>query len=156
MNPWSTPQWVGQAHPSDQGSGLRVYSRPSTAAVSALPSPEHPESLPVPADDGLGLDDHERPLPTAPPPPEDGPEGPIEVGQGRPALGLEDRELLPESEILEGELPATLQSCSRRPKQNSKKAKHHVARILLAFAQSPTAARMEFLVGTRMLGFEGQ
>jgi len=66
MNPRCAPERVGQAHPSNQGSGLRVYLRPSSAAISALPSPVQPESLPVPADDGLGLHDHERVLPMTP------------------------------------------------------------------------------------------
>ena len=90
MNPRCAPERVGQAHPSDQGSDLRFDLRPSTAAVSALPSPVQPESLPVPADDRRGLDDHEGPLPMTPSLAEDGPEGPIEVGQGRPPRGLKD------------------------------------------------------------------
>ena len=49
------------------------------------------------------LDDHERPLPLTPSTSENGPEDSIQVGELKPPVrrGLENRELLAQSEVLE-------------------------------------------------------
>jgi hypothetical protein len=54
----STPQWVFSAHPADQFSNLDRKAWTTGLAMAHFPGPEKPESFPMPADDGLGLNDH--------------------------------------------------------------------------------------------------
>ncbi len=80
----------------------------------------------MPANDGLRLDDHERSFPTIPSPAQESPEGAIEVGQRRPPVrsGQEDRELLAQSQVLEGQLAPGSESGYGGSEEHSKKAKH--------------------------------
>ena len=58
MNPRSTPQWVVVCHLLDKVDlGLRNCWPAGCRPV--FPSPEYSEALPVPADDGLGLEDEQ-------------------------------------------------------------------------------------------------
>ena len=96
MNSGSAPERIRQAHPTHEGSDLRMEPGPSRAAASTLPAPVVFEPLSVPADDRFGLDNHQRSFPASPSAAQQGPEGSIEVGKRRPPVrsGQENRELL--------------------------------------------------------------
>ena len=80
----------------------------------------------MPANDGLGLDDHQRPLPIRPATPKDSPESSIEIGKRRPTLrgALRNRELMAQGQVLEGELAPGLEGSCQETEQHSDKAKH--------------------------------
>jgi len=62
----------------------------------------------MPAHHGLGLDEDQDVTPAGPDAAQDGPEEPVETVYGRPwSFPLQDRDLLPEGEDLEGGVPAT-------------------------------------------------
>ncbi len=81
MNSGSTPERIRQAHPTHEGSDLRMEPGPSRAAASTLPAPVVSEPLSVPTDDRFGLDNHQRSFPACPSAAQQGPEGSIEVGK---------------------------------------------------------------------------
>ncbi len=95
MDSRSAPEWIRGGHPSDQRPDLRADLRPSWPSTR-LASPVASESLSVPANDSLRLDNHQYPLPVGPSAPKDDPEGTIEIGKGKPTLGrgVQDRELM--------------------------------------------------------------
>ena len=57
VNAWCTPARIVH-HPNQIPDLLRYLGPPGLAAMY-LPCPEQAEALPVPSDDGLGLDDHQ-------------------------------------------------------------------------------------------------
>src|SRR3989304_3538995 len=59
MDPWRTPQGIGNAHLADQPTDLRRHSRPATTA-SRLPAPIRPKTRAMPADNGVRLNDRQR------------------------------------------------------------------------------------------------
>ncbi len=62
----------------------------------------------MPADHGVGLDDHEMTLPWLPPSRKLRPEAPIGWDEGRPLpAAFEDRELLPQREVLQDQISTT-------------------------------------------------
>ena len=69
----------------------------------------------MPANDGLGLDNHQRPIPIRPAAPKDSPESSIEIGKGKPTLqgGLKNRELMAQRQVLKGELALGVESSYR-------------------------------------------
>ena len=81
----------------------RLDRPPAWRLRSALPTPIEAETLPVPAEDGLRLDEDERATPSGPDPGEVGPQEPIE-GPKRDsfsrALALENEELMAQRESL--------------------------------------------------------
>ena len=60
------PEKIGEGHSADEGSGPGFHRWPTLPSFSALPCPEELESLPVPADDSIGLYDDERVSPAVP------------------------------------------------------------------------------------------
>ncbi len=105
MNPRCAPERVSETHPSEECLDLWVDPGPPTPTASALASPVEPETMSVPADNGLGLDEDERLLPVPPPPAQDGPDRSIDVSEARADRGgLKDRELMPQGQIFEGQL----------------------------------------------------
>ena len=84
--------------------GFRVLSR-SPTPVPGLPAPEQAESGSLPADESLGLENHQRSSPMRPDFHEQQPEvtvRPMKLRPGRPAF--EDGDLVSEGEILQGEI----------------------------------------------------
>jgi len=73
----------------DQGG---ILSRSSTA-LPGLPSPEHPEPVSLPTDDGLGLEDDQRNTPVWPPSLQDHPDFALQSGLVRPPM--KHRDLVP-------------------------------------------------------------
>jgi hypothetical protein len=59
MDAWCSPERIRQAHLPDEVSNFARHFRPSRPTVSALPTPVQPESLAVPGDHRLRLDDGE-------------------------------------------------------------------------------------------------
>ena len=53
------PEWIGEAHLSDQPPDFRRYARPA-GAPTRFPAPERAEAGSMPADNGLRLDDRDR------------------------------------------------------------------------------------------------
>jgi len=74
MNPWRAPCRIGHGHLFDEIPDLRVDFRPSRDL--GFEFPEELETLAMPADHGVGLDDVERFAPAGPEPGEDDPEEP--------------------------------------------------------------------------------
>jgi hypothetical protein len=66
VNPRRTPEGVGLGHPSDERADLRGDGRAAGSVPTALPGPDEPEAGPLPADDGVGLDDGESLRPAVP------------------------------------------------------------------------------------------
>src|ERR1035437_4893864 len=50
VNPWRTPQRVGDAHLPDQLTNLAIHARPAGALRSRPPAPISAEVLPVPVE----------------------------------------------------------------------------------------------------------
>src|SRR5467141_1545181 len=67
VDSWCTPKGIGAAHPPNQIAELGPKSGP-TASVPTLPRPVTSESMPVPADHGLGPYHVHRTPPTRPQP----------------------------------------------------------------------------------------
>ena len=89
-------------HLSDEPSHLRGDSRSALLSSAALPGPIEPEAGPLPADDGLGLDDGEDVGPAAPQSVEEDPEEAVAVVQAWTRRGaLEDGQLVPQRQIFE-------------------------------------------------------
>lgn len=80
VDPRGTPERIRSGHSSDQRPDLWIDLRPSGPS-RRLTSPVASESLAMPANNGLRLDEHERPPPVGPTAAKVGPEGAIEVGQ---------------------------------------------------------------------------
>ncbi len=102
MNSWGSPERVGLAHPSDQGSDLWVNARPTKISGSALPSPVQPETLPMPTDHGLGFHNDQTGFPLSPEVVKQDPQCP--VGIKKPwsfDLPLEDDQLMPQGQVLQ-------------------------------------------------------
>lgn len=66
VNPRSAPQWVRNAHLSDETLNLLLEFWSSRASPAALPCPMKLKALPRPRNDGLGLHDHQGLLPVRP------------------------------------------------------------------------------------------
>ena len=84
-DPRAAPSRVEGPHPADELNQFRVLSRTPTSAFG-LPSPEHPESSSLPADECFGLEDHQGVSPICPDSHEHDPETPVppaEPGLGR-------------------------------------------------------------------------
>ena len=125
MDPRRTPERIRSGHPADQQPNLGIELRPSGPSTR-LASPVASESLAVPTNDSLRLDDHQRPLPIGPSVPKGDPEGSIEIGKGKPTLrrGVQDRELMAEGQVLESEFAPALEGSSEGMEQHSDEAKH--------------------------------
>jgi len=62
MNPGSTPQRIGVTHLADQIDGVRGDRRSADSARPASPPPEDAETCSMPSDEGVRLEDSERPF----------------------------------------------------------------------------------------------
>ncbi len=92
-------------------------------ATSRLPSPVQPEALLVPTDDRFRLDDYEGGAPIRPETGQPSPEDPVPFPEPRPFRALlQDRELLPEGEILNRQLGAISHDVSNQNKKNAEHA----------------------------------
>src|SRR5438128_2115118 len=60
MNARRAPEGIGEGHGADELCDLRIDGRTTGSTASRLPVPERAETLPVPANHGLRLNDIER------------------------------------------------------------------------------------------------
>ena len=87
MDPRCTPRGVCLMHLQDELSNLGIDWRSARAQRSALPAPVESESLAVPPDDGLRLNDHEGLTPSGPEAREPGPEDAIRCSKPNSSPG---------------------------------------------------------------------
>jgi hypothetical protein len=96
-------------HPSEfdtdianQVADVERHGRPPQASTT-LPGPQQAERLPLPGDDGVRFDDHERRGPLAPDPREPNPEKAVRPGEAWPvrARSRQDPNLMTQSEQFE-------------------------------------------------------
>jgi hypothetical protein len=145
------PRDVRLRHPPDQLHDLAV--EPGTAGASG-PAPTPPEALerlPMPTDDGRGLDDRQGVSPAVPPLGENDPESsaPPTQSQPSPTAGAEQgRDLLAQRQVLEGELPSRPKQRSRRPEDGPNQAQHGIDRTRRNRCCSRRFRRMGFLATT--------
>jgi hypothetical protein len=103
MDARRAPGWVLNDHAENEFAQFPADTLPArTISPSREPSPVELESRPVPANDGLRLDEDQRLLPTRPEPPQYQPEQlirEIKLWLGFPPI--QHAELLPEREILQ-------------------------------------------------------
>ena len=113
MDARRTPERIRLFHRANQGPDFTRYTRPSllSPALPALPTPVAPETLTVPADDGLGSNNVNDRTPIGPAARQPDPEQAIGWAQARSfGISLVDCQLLAESQILKDEAPAAGQS----------------------------------------------
>ncbi len=103
VNSRRAPGGIGPVHLKDELSDFVGDRRPAGPVRSALPTPIEAETLPVPAEDGIRLDEDESATPSGPDPGELGPQesigGPKRDTPSR-ALALENEELMAQGEYL--------------------------------------------------------
>ena len=105
MDTWRTPERIRRGHSPDQGFDLGIDRRAAAGGPGGERGPVLAEATPLPPQDGVGSDDHERPPPVGPHSGQRDPEKPISSAQWGPAhRSLVDGELLPQGHVLEGEL----------------------------------------------------
>jgi hypothetical protein len=116
-----SPRHVLLRHAADQDNDITWDRRATGSAPARLPAPEHTEAATVPADHGLGLDEHQPVAPAGEPPRQKHPEEPVAPAQGRPwLLAEEHRELLTQSHLLGEQRHASQKKkCSRRTGEHS-------------------------------------
>jgi len=109
---------------SQQPSGKSILELRSMSVVSDGPPdfgdqlPVQAESCLVPTHHGFGRDRNEGLLPSGPESADGDPEELIEEAEDRPwTAPLQHRELLPEREILQEEMPTTAQRANKRSEQ---------------------------------------
>ncbi len=83
MDARRAPEGIGEGHGADELCNLASDRRSTGSTASGLPVPEGAEALPVPANDGLRLNDMERFAPPRPPLREPHPEEAIESSEPR-------------------------------------------------------------------------
>src|SRR5256884_5218390 len=108
------------ARPLGRASPAELGPKPGpTASVPTLPRPVASESMPVPADHGLGPYHVHRIPPTRPQPREKNPEDPVHLRQPRPWLArLPHGELLPQRQVLQRQLAVRANRASQCPKED--------------------------------------
>src|SRR6266516_4074822 len=103
-NARAAPSRVEGPHPADELDQFRVLSRPAESAPR-LPSPEHPESSSLPADECFGPDDKQSGSPIGPNSHEKHPEIPVRPAElGPPRLPFEHHELMAQRQNFQGEI----------------------------------------------------
>jgi len=104
VNAGRAPARILSGHPANEGADLGRCARSSSAAPRR-PAPVPPEPLAMPADDGLGLDDGQRLLPSRPAAAQGKPEDSIGRAETRSRLlPSEDSKLLAEREVLQDQV----------------------------------------------------
>ena len=110
VHPRCTPTWVGLGHLPDELTDVRGNGWSTASVPTAFPGPVQPEAFSVPSDDGFGFHEGERLGPVFPDPGEQDPKESVAVRQVRTIdRPLQDSDLLPQSEILESQLPVGCQ-----------------------------------------------
>ena len=123
-DPWCAPGRVLPGHPSDEVADFTFDARAAGFAGLGFPAPVPPESLPVPLDDGFGLDDGQCGSPVRPNSGEQHPEEAVAWSKLRAFDGMfVDGHLLPQGEVLGGQ--TGLRSEHRSQKQQTRLPEPH-------------------------------
>src|SRR5438128_2149178 len=119
MDARRAPEGVGEGHGADELGDLQIDGRTTDSTASRLPVPERAETLPVPANHGLQLNDMERFASPSPPLREPHPEDAVEETDPR-SLGraAEQGELLSQRQVLKNEVGAGLQRSAQSAQQS--------------------------------------
>ena len=119
MNPWSSPGAVLRDHAENDLPQFRADTLSSRSGpVSRNPRPIQPETLAVPADNGLRLDEDQRLLPANPQPPQHHPEQLVASNKpGLRMLPFENAELLSKSQVFEEQVAARAKQSRNRDNQ---------------------------------------
>ncbi len=146
MDSGSTPQGIGRGHPSDQGFDRGVDGRVARRAVPGKGGPVAAKAASLPAQHSGGSHDDEGLPPGGPHPGQPDPKEPIGPLKLRPVRRpLVDGQLLPQGEVLEGEL-AVAAAQEREESEQMEQEDDHRARIFSGSEQTdqPLAHRTEF------------
>ena len=89
------PLRIGPTHVPNERNGVRRHGLSASFCTAALPFPEEAKTLPMPADDGIGLHELEPEPPSAPGTGKPCSEGPVQKAQPGPAgISGQHRELV--------------------------------------------------------------
>ena len=146
MDSRSTPQGIGRGHPSDQGFDRGVDGRVARRATPGKRGPVAPKAASLPAQHSGGSHDDEGLPPGGPYSGQPDPKEPIAPLELRPVhRPLVDGQLLPQSEVLEGELAVAAEQ-ERDESEQMDQEDDHRARIFSGSEQTdqPLAHRTEF------------
>jgi hypothetical protein len=102
VDPRRAPQRVRGRHRANQNADIEWHGRP-TEPASALPGPQQSESAAMPADNRVGLDDHECRSPVMPNPRQPDPEQAVDARETNPAGpgSITHAQLVPQREYFE-------------------------------------------------------
>src|SRR5882762_8899559 len=148
-SPWilgGTPQGIGRGHPSDQGFDRGVDGRVARRAVPGKGGPVPAKAASLPAQHSGGSHDDEGLPPGGPHSGQPDPKEPIAPLKLRPVRRpLVDGQLLPQGEVLQGEL-AVAAAQEREESEQVEQEGDHRARIFSVSEQTdqPLAHRPEF------------
>src|SRR5438445_4318237 len=154
MDSGSTPQGIGRGHSSDQGFDRGVDGRVARRAAPGERGPVAAKAASLPAQHSGGSHDDEGLLPDGPDSGQPDPKEPIAPLKLRPVRRpLVDGQLLPQGEVLEGEL-AVAAAQEREESEQMEQEDDHWARIVSGSqpTDQPLAHRTKFW---RRTGFAG-
>src|SRR6059036_1469184 len=146
MDSGSTPQGIGRGHPSDQGFDRGVDGRVARRAVPGKGGPVAAKAASLPAQHSGGSHDDEGLPPGGPHSGQPDPKEPIGPLKLRPVRRpLVDGQLLPQGEVLQGEL-AVAAAQEREESEQVEQEDDHRAKIFSGSEQTdqPLAHRTEF------------
>src|ERR1022692_168254 len=123
-NARTVPDRIDAPHPADQSDQFRVLCRSPTPPIG-FPSPGHPESGSLPADDSLRANDHQRRSPIRPNYLEYHPDTPVPQVKLRPVRPpFEHRDLVPQSQNFHSQFVLRSEQGPRLDQHDPKKFKH--------------------------------
>lgn len=127
MNPGSAPEWIGAAHFADEVDGVWGDGLTPDSKRPTFPSPEQVEAGSMPSDDRIGLNHPKGRPPRAPSLEEPGPKSSVQRCQvcsfGATA---QDEQLVPQSQVLEEQVPARSQRRSGEAEDQSQPNNHAI------------------------------
>src|SRR6267143_2129594 len=125
MDSRGAPEGIGGGHSCDKGGELGVDGRATPGGPAGELGPVLAEAPPRPSQDGGGGNDHEGVPPPGPDRGQPDPEEPISRAEFRPGhRSLVHGELLPQGEVLEGELVVAAAEEREEPKEVEQDADH--------------------------------
>ena len=125
MDSGSTPQGIGRGHSSDQGFDRGVDGRVARRAAPGERGPVAAKAASLPAQHSGGSHDDEGLLPGGPDSGQPDPKEPIALLKLRPVRRpLVDGQLLPQGEVLEGELAVAAAQEREEPEQMEQEGDH--------------------------------
>ena len=129
MNARRAPGGVLGYHAKDQLSQFPSDAFSShTDPMPRKPGPIQPESCPMPANDGFGLDENQSPVPMSPEPAQHHPEQFVRKSKPRLRMLLfQDGELLSKSQIFQEQIAARAKEASTYDRQKPQQAQHETS-----------------------------